>query len=161
MRRLALVLLLAAATATACGGDDDGSGSADPAFCDTYGELLVGPLADVETDVTDPAVLERAVADTNALLTSLIDGAPADLQDDAMALTAEYQAAFAVLEANGYDLAAIPPADQAALDDFGANDSEAFTAIGQWVADHCATDVTLPDDINGGTDGTGATTTNP
>jgi hypothetical protein len=139
-----LVLLLAA-----CSGGGDGE--ALPPFCEAYGELLVGPLADETTDTGDPAVLEAAVTTTLGVLARLVDAAPDGMGDDAAALSASYDDAFATLARYGYDLdrveAEATDEEKAGLNGFGTDDPAPFQAIQAWVADHCAGEVTLPPDL--------------
>lgn len=160
MRPAALVPVLAAVLlAGACG---DGGDDALPPFCAAYGELLSGPLADEGTDVSEPAVLEAAVASTEGILAELVDAAPPEVRAAATALVADYGATFDVLARYDYDLVRVQTEDPSALADLGGpEDDEAFAAVQDWVADHCAAGVTLPPDLTATTATTTTTATTP
>jgi hypothetical protein len=166
--RRAVVLVLTAAAgltvAAACDGDDGGGGGgsapqvaeADAPFCDAYGALLSGPLADAATDAADPAVLRSAVAVTEALVTDLVAAAPAALAEAASELAADYDATFVVLERYGFDLARLDAEataeEQAVLDAFGQTTAgsgadDPFVVLQRFVADRCAPEVTLPPEL--------------
>jgi hypothetical protein len=146
-RAIAVVVLLLLTACSSGDGDDD----ALPPFCQAYGELLVGPLADDTTDTDDPEILEAAVTSTLGVLARLVDAAPDGMGDDATALAASYDEAFATLARYGYDLdrveAEATDEENALLNGFGSSDPAPFQAIQQWVADHCAGEVTLPSDL--------------
>ena len=62
----------------------------DAPFCDAYGALLVGPLADAATDATEPVVLAGAVAVTEDLLADLSASVPDELRDAVASLDRDY-----------------------------------------------------------------------
>lgn len=164
---LAVVAILVATFGGQPIGDGAGDGRAGPTtapppttdpvaeedrpFCDAFGTLLAGPLADPATDPNDPASLEAAAASTQAILDQLVEVAPTELVDAVGVVADEYRAALEVFARYGYSLdrvaAEAAPEDQAVLDAFGADGSaadEAMVPIEAWVADRCATDP-LPD----------------
>ena len=123
----------------------------DRPFCDAFGALLAGPLADPETDPNDPASLEAAATFTQAILDEMVAAAPDELVEPVGVVAEEYRAALDVFAAYGYSLDRVAseatPEDQQVLDEFGAQGSaadEALVPVEAWVADHCATDA-LPD----------------
>jgi hypothetical protein len=161
---LAVVVALAFALA---GGDDDGADGdaagttatvapADAGFCDGFGALLVGPLADPATDASDPAQLQEAVELTDVLLSVLEATAPPEVSESAAALAADYRATFAVFERYGYDLervaAEATPEEQATLDAFGQPPvgpgvEDPFGDLEDFVAERCAPGITVPTDL--------------
>jgi hypothetical protein len=160
------VVVVGVAVALAAGGDGGGTDDAatttatvapaDAPFCDAFGALLVGPLADPATDASDPDQLQVAVEVTDALLASLEDSAPSEVAVSASALAAQYRAAFEVFARYGYDLdrvAAEATADeQAVLDAFGAapsapGGSDPFSDLERFVADRCAPGITVPPEL--------------
>lgn len=123
----------------------------DRPFCDAFGALLAGPLADPDTDPNDPASLEAAAITTQAILDEMVEDAPDELVEPVGVVADEYRAALEVFARYGYSLdrvaAEATPEDQAVLDSFGAPGSAADVAlepVEAWVGDHCATDA-LPD----------------
>jgi hypothetical protein len=134
----------------AAGGSDD---DAEDPFCEAFGALLVGPLADPATDATDPANLEVAVDVTDRLLDDLVGSAPTEAATaSAEALAGQYREAFAVLAAYDYDLARVEAEataeEQAVLDAFGSaptdpGAADPFEDLEDVVADRCAPDVTF------------------
>lgn len=160
MRRPAAVVVALAGLGlglAACDSDDEPEvAAADVPFCDAYGGLLTGPLAEDGTDVADPAVLRDAVATTETLVADLVATAPAEVTAAVEELAAEYDATFAVLERYGYDVARVAgeatPEDLAVLDDFGtvpsgAGGDDPFADLQRFVADRCAPGITLPSDL--------------
>jgi hypothetical protein len=161
MRRSSLVLV-AALVVAGCGDDDGGAAAtttatvapADVDFCDAFGALLVGPLAEGGFDPGDPAALEEAVAVTRAIVDALRSSAPAAVTDAAAAVATAYDGAFAVLDRYGYDLARVDaeatPQEQAVLDDFGRppagpGSTDPYEQVESFVAERCAPGVTVPD----------------
>ena len=123
----------------------------DRPFCEAFGALLAGPLADPETDPSDPASLEAAAVSTQVILDELVAVAPDELVEPVGVIADEYRAALEVFARYGYDLdrvaAEATAEDQQVLDEFGAPGSaadEALVPVEAWVGDHCATDA-LPD----------------
>jgi hypothetical protein len=123
----------------------------DRPFCDAFGALLAGPLADPETNPNDPASLEAAAASTQAILDAMVAAAPEELVEPVGVVADEYRAALEVFARYGYSLDRVAteatPEDQAVLDEFGAPGSAADVAlepVEAWVGDRCATDA-LPD----------------
>jgi hypothetical protein len=161
------VVALAAVVALATGGDDrddEGAGAgstatvapADAGFCEAFGALLVGPLADPTTDASDPAQLQEAVELTDVLLSVLEETAPPEVAESATALAADYRATFAVFERHGYDLervaAEATPEEQAVLDTFGQTPAgpgveDPFGDLEDFVAGRCAPGITVPPDL--------------
>jgi hypothetical protein len=162
-RALALVVLLAA-----CSGDD-GDEPVDPStttsatvdaaaagFCDAFGALLVGPLAEGGFDPTVPDELQAAVGITAPVVDALRRGAPPELAAAADAVADAYDRAFAVLERYGYDLARVDaeatPEEQGVLDGFGRppvgpGNLDPYDEVEAFVADRCAPGVTIPPDL--------------
>lgn len=171
MRRSAAVVVAAATLALgACSGDDGGaassstSASTTPAtvdaaaadFCDAYGGLLVGPLAEGGFDPNAPEQLRAAVDATRPLVTELRTSAPAEIATPAAAVADAYDEAFAVFERYGYDLTRVDaeasPAEQHALDSFGQGPTgpgleDPYEDVDAFVAERCAPGVTLPLDL--------------
>jgi hypothetical protein len=160
-----VVVVVAIVLATG-GGDDEASSDAstttatvapgDAPFCDAFGALLVGPLADPDTDADDPEVLQVAVEFTDALLVELERSAPPQVAASAAALASQYRGAFAVVARYGYDLSRVAaeatPEERAALDAFGRvpegpDVSDPFTDLEGFVADRCAPGVTVPPEL--------------
>jgi hypothetical protein len=159
---------LAALLAVGCGDDGGGGGTAtssvitvDPGaapFCDAFGGLLVGPLAEGGFDPGDPAALAEAVDATRALVDDLRATAPPAIAAAAGEVADAYDEAFAVLDRYGYDLARVEaeatPAEQAALDGFGRplegpGVEDPYDAVEAFVADRCAPGITIPPDLTG------------
>ena len=156
----------------ACSGDDDdaltpGSSStsvtvdaAAAGFCDAFGGLLVGPLAEGGFDPQVPDELRAAVDVTRPLVAQLREAAPPEVAEAAAAVADAYEAAFAVFERYGYDLqrvsAEATPAEQAALDSFGRTPTgpglpDPYDEVDEFVAGRCAPGVTVPPDLTGTT----------
>ena len=172
MRRSALLLALAL---VACGGDDGddltpGSSStsttpvtvdaAAAGFCDAFGALLVGPLAEGGFDPAVPEQLRAAVDVSRPLVNSLRTTAPTEIAEAAAHVADAYEAAFGVLDRYGYDLARVDaeatPIEQAALDSFGRSPTgpgleDPYDVVDEFVAERCAPGVTLPPDLTGTT----------
>jgi hypothetical protein len=148
------------------GGDETASGDAstttatvapaDAPFCDAFGALLVGPLADPATDASDPALLQEAVELTDVLLAVLEETAPPEVEASAVALATQYRAAFEVFARYGYVLervaAEATPEEQAALDAFGQapigpGAPDPFRELEGFVADRCAPGITVPPEL--------------
>lgn len=164
-RHAAGVAALVAGVLAACGGGggaDDGATTTSVTieaalvpFCDAFGALLVGPLAEGGFDTADPAQLGGAVGLTLAIVDELAAVAPPEVAVSAEALAADYRATFAVLERYGYDLARLDaeatPEDRAALDAFGASPSAdgqvAFTELETFVSANCAPGSELPPEL--------------
>jgi hypothetical protein len=164
---LAVVVVVVVATTGDQGGGRGGDGDAvvattgtvapgDAPFCDAFGALLGGPLADVATDASDPDVLASGVEDTRALLAQLVASSPAEVSASAVALAEQYEAAFAIFERYGYDLARVDteatPEETALLDAFGQAPVgplavDPFEAIETFVADRCAPGITVPPEL--------------
>ena len=162
-------LLAALGLVAACSGSGDGADRAastavtattvaeipvgDARFCDAFGALLVGPLAEGGFDVTDPGQLRAAVLGTAVFVNELRASAPPEVAGPAGVVADQYDAAFAVLDAYGYDLARVeaeaPPAEQAVLDGFGLPPAgpgaeDPYQALESFVADRCAPGLTVP-----------------
>ena len=157
----------------ACSGDDDdgaltpGSSSTSVTvdaeasdFCDAFGALLVGPLAEGGFDPQVPEQLRAAVDATRPLVTLLRTSAPPEVSVAAADVADAYEAAFDVFDRYGYDLRRVAdeatPAEQAALDSFGRtpagpNASDPYDEVDEFVASRCAPGVTVPPDLTGTT----------
>jgi hypothetical protein len=163
MRRSALLVL---ALLVACSGDDDTAApasstpptvDADAAgFCDAFGGLLVGPLAEGGFDPQAPEQLQAAIEVTRPLVAALRDSAPAEVAEAAGQVADSYEEAFAVLERFGYDLermaAEATPQQQAVLDSFGRSPTgpglvDPYDDVEVFVAARCAPGVTVPPDL--------------
>lgn len=147
------------------GGNGNGDGAAqvadgDVPFCDAYGALLSGPLADAATDAADPSVLQDAVTTTEALVADLVAAAPDEVAGAALELEDDYESTFAVLERYGFDLARLDAEatdeEHAVLDGFGqavadpgdgSPGRDPFAELQRFVADRCAPEVTLPPEL--------------
>ena len=125
-------------------------------FCDAFGAIIAGPLADEGTDVRDPLVLEGAVELTRQLLAVAVEEAPADLEAAMTEFAGEYAAGFAVWEAHGYDLARVEaeatPEERAVLDAFlappqGPGGTDPLAVLEDGYFDRCAAGVTLPEGV--------------
>lgn len=153
-----------ALSAVACGGGGGGDAAATTTsatveaavapFCDAFGALLVGPLAEGGFDTGDPEQLGGAVGLTLAVVDELAAVAPPEVADSAVALAGDYRATFAVLERYGYDLvrldAEATPEERALLDDFGApeaGEQTAFADLEAFVGEHCAPGAELPPEL--------------
>ena len=163
--------VLVALVLVACGGDDGddltpGSSStsttpvtvdaAAAGFCDAFGALLVGPLAEGGLDPRVPEQLRAAVDVSRPLVASLRREAPPEVADAAAHVADAYDAAFNVLDRYGYDLARVEAEatneEQAALDSFGRAPTgpgleDPYDQVDQFVAERCAPGVTLPPDL--------------
>jgi hypothetical protein len=159
----------------ACGGDDGddltpGSSStsttpvtvdaAAAGFCDAFGALLVGPLAEGGFDPQVPDQLRAAVDVSRPLVAALRAEAPPEIAEAATFVADAYDSAFAVLDRYGYDLARVEaeatPTEQAALDNFGRSPTgpgldDPYDDVDAFVAERCAPGVTLPPDLTGTT----------
>ena len=173
MRRSAIVVALLV-VAAACGDDGDdltpGSSStsttpvtvdaAAAGFCDAFGALLVGPLAEGGFDAQVPEELRAAVDVSRPLVAALRTEAPPEIAEAATFVADAYDAAFAVLDRYGYDLARVEAeatsAEQAALDNFGRSPTgpaldDPYDEVDAFVAERCAPGITLPPDLTGTT----------
>ncbi len=148
-----------------CGGGDGGDAAATTTsatveaavapFCDAFGALLVGPLAEGGFDTGDPEQLGGAVGLTLAVVDELAAVAPPEVAASASALAADYRTTFEVLERYGYDLARLDaeatPEERAALDSFGAGPGSggqaAFAELEAFVGDRCAPGAELPPEL--------------
>ena len=164
MRRSAVALAL---LLLGCSGDDDaltpGSSSTSVTvdaeavgFCDAFGALLVGPLAEGGFDPQVPDELRAAVDVTRPLVTLLRESAPPEVADAAGFVADAYEAAFAVFERYGYDLqrvsAEATAVEQSALDSFGRTPTgpglpDPYDEVDEFVANRCAPGVTVPPDL--------------
>ena len=161
-----MVVSAGAATAVSCGGggdEGDGDGAttsvtveaAIAPFCDAFGALLVGPLAEGGFDTGDPEQLGGAVGLTLAVVDELASVAPPEVAASAESLAADYRTTFAVLERYGYDLARLDaeatPEERAALDTFGAGPGsggqDAFAELEDFVGERCAPGAELPPEL--------------
>ena len=175
MRRSTATAAAAIALLVACGGGDGddltpGSSStsttpvtvdaAAAGFCDAFGALLVGPLAEGGFDPQVPEELRAAVDVSRPLVAALRTSAPPEIAEAATFVADAYDAAFNVLDRYGYDLARVDAeatsAEQAALDSFGRSPTgpavdDPYDEVDQFVAERCAPGVTLPPDLTGTT----------
>jgi hypothetical protein len=171
LRRL-LLLVVAVGLAGACSGDTDSGATAttgtipaaDRPFCDAFGQLLDGPLAEAEVDIdaADPEVLRTAVEQTQGFVDALRAAAPADIADAADAVADDYDATFAVLERYGYDLARVQaegtPEELAALGAVGQPPSgpdveDPYAVLTEFMGERCSAGVTIPPDLVPTTEG--------
>lgn len=165
MRRLALAAVAAAALLLGCGSDDDGAATTTTEtvppelrdFCDAFGAVIAGPLADGSSvDARDPVLLQGAVDLTRELLAIAAASAPADLQAATESLAEDFGATFAIWERYGYDLVRVDaeatPEERATLDAFlappqGPGATDPLAVLEEGYFDRCAAGVTLPEDV--------------
>jgi len=166
VRRPALLVLAAALVLTACGEDDTDDDAAstttvtvaaeDQDFCEAFGTIIAGPLADAGTDVRDPSVLQAAVELTRQLLVATVVSAPPELATAAQQFADEYAAGLAIWERYGYDLVRVDaeatPAERAVLDTFleppqGPGAADPLAVLEEAYFERCTAGVTLPEDV--------------
>lgn len=161
---VAVVSVLGACSAD--GGGDAGTTSstvtpltvdaAAAPFCDAFGALLVGPLAEGGFDAGVPEELAAAIDATRPSVVALRETAPPEIAEAAGQVADAYEAAFGVLDRYGADLARVDaeatPEERAALDAFGRPPvgpgiPDPYEAVEAFVADRCAPGITIPPDL--------------
>jgi hypothetical protein len=163
----AALLLVAGLAGAGCGSDDaddEGDGAtttvtvaaADRDFCEAFGTIIAGPLADEDTDVREPTSLQAAVQVTQQVLAATVESAPPELADAARQFADEYESGLAIWERYGYDLVRVEaeatPEERAVLDAFlappqGPAAADPLTVLEDGYFDRCTAGVTLPEGV--------------
>lgn len=152
---MAVALALAA-----CGADEAPPpatvAAGDEAFCEAFGDLVDGPLAEGGFDTADPDLLRDAVEQTRQIVGRLRDSAPAEIGGEVTEVADAFEGMFAVVERYGYDLDRVEseatPQERAAFDAVGRAPAgpgveDPYQALVDFFGDRCSAGVTIPDDL--------------
>jgi hypothetical protein len=158
MRAAAVAALLLGAAA--CGADEAPPPStvaaADAPFCEAFGDLVDGPLAEGGFDTGDPELVRAAVESTREIVARLRSSAPATVAAEATAVADAFEGMFAVVERYDYDLARVrseaTPEEVAAFDAVGRAPAgpgaeDPYQVLVDLFGERCSAGVTIPDDL--------------